>query len=82
MRGERVFELSAYAQASNRWAITLAELAPDRFVLGIGNSWPVIVEDWNGAECAEPFGRTRDTLRFLPTGADPAELVRRLGPAN
>ena len=46
-------------------ASTLAELAPGRFVLGIGASSPVIVEDWNAAEFAEPFARSRDTLRFL-----------------
>ena len=46
-------------------AATIAELAPDRFVLGIGSSSPVIVSDWNAAEFTEPYGRTRDTLRFL-----------------
>jgi probable F420-dependent oxidoreductase len=46
-------------------AATIAELAPDRFVLGIGSSSPVIVQDWNGLAFDEPFGRTRDTLRFL-----------------
>ncbi|MEU6645482.1 LLM class F420-dependent oxidoreductase [Saccharomonospora sp. NPDC046836] len=46
-------------------AATLAECAPGRFVLGIGASSPVIVQDWNAAEFTEPFGRTRDTLRFL-----------------
>ena len=46
-------------------AATIAELAPDRFVLGIGSSSPVIVQDWNAGEFTEPFGRTRDTLRFL-----------------
>ena len=46
-------------------AATIAELAPDRFVLGIGSSSPVIVKDWNGLAFEEPFGRTRDTLRFL-----------------
>ena len=46
-------------------AATIAELAPDRFVLGIGSSSPVIVKDWNGIAFDEPFGRTRDTLRFL-----------------
>jgi probable F420-dependent oxidoreductase len=46
-------------------AATIAELAPDRFVLGIGSSSPVIVKDWNGLAFDEPFGRTRDTLRFL-----------------
>lgn len=46
-------------------AATIAELAPERFVLGIGSSSPVIVGDWNASAFAEPFGRTRDTLRFL-----------------
>jgi probable F420-dependent oxidoreductase len=46
-------------------AATLADAAPGRFVLGIGASSPVIVSGWNAAEFAEPFGRTRDTLRFL-----------------
>ncbi|MEV4316989.1 LLM class F420-dependent oxidoreductase [Actinocrispum sp. NPDC049592] len=44
---------------------TIAELAPDRFVLGIGTSSPVIVENWNGLPFYEPFKKTRDTLRFL-----------------
>jgi probable F420-dependent oxidoreductase len=46
-------------------AATIAELAPDRFVLGIGTSSPVIVESWNGLPFYEPFAKTRDTLRFL-----------------
>jgi probable F420-dependent oxidoreductase len=46
-------------------AATVAELAPGRFVLGIGASSPVIVEKWNAAEFAAPFARSRDTLRFL-----------------
>ncbi|HEX3593361.1 MAG TPA: LLM class F420-dependent oxidoreductase [Pseudonocardiaceae bacterium] len=46
-------------------AATIAELAPGRFVLGIGSSSPVIVGDWNAGAFDEPFGRTRDTLRFL-----------------
>ncbi|GAB3478580.1 LLM class F420-dependent oxidoreductase [Amycolatopsis cihanbeyliensis] len=46
-------------------AATLAECAPGRFVLGLGSSSPVIVENWNAAEFTEPYGRSRDTLRFL-----------------
>jgi len=46
-------------------AATLAEAAPGRFVLGIGASSPVIVGNWNAAQFAKPFARTRDTLRFL-----------------
>ncbi len=44
---------------------TLASLAPGRFMLGIGTSSPVIVEQWNGIEFARPYQRARDTLRFL-----------------
>jgi probable F420-dependent oxidoreductase len=46
-------------------AATLAEMAPGRFVLGIGTSSQVIVERWNAGEFAEPYKRVRDTLRFL-----------------
>jgi probable F420-dependent oxidoreductase len=46
-------------------AATLAELAPGRFVLGIGASSPVIVEGWNAQVFDRPFARSRDTLRFL-----------------
>ncbi|WP_449064011.1 LLM class F420-dependent oxidoreductase [Planomonospora algeriensis] len=46
-------------------AATLADLAPDRFVLGVGASSPAIVERWNAGEFTKPFSRTRDTLRFL-----------------
>jgi probable F420-dependent oxidoreductase len=46
-------------------AATLAELAPGRFVLGIGTSTPVIVQRWNAVAFTEPYRRSRDTLRFL-----------------
>jgi probable F420-dependent oxidoreductase len=46
-------------------AATLADLAPERFVLGIGSSSPAIVERWNAGEFVKPYARTRDTLRFL-----------------
>jgi probable F420-dependent oxidoreductase len=46
-------------------AATLAGLAPGRFVLGIGTSSPVVVEQWNAAELARPYQRARDMLRFL-----------------
>ncbi|MFI7133355.1 LLM class F420-dependent oxidoreductase [Nonomuraea sp. NPDC050153] len=46
-------------------AATLADLAPERFVLGIGASSPAIVERWNAGRFDKPFARTRDTLRFL-----------------
>jgi probable F420-dependent oxidoreductase len=46
-------------------AAALADLAPGRFVFGIGSSSPVIVESWNAGVFAKPYERTRDTLRFL-----------------
>jgi probable F420-dependent oxidoreductase len=46
-------------------AATMAQLAPGRFVLGIGTSSPVIVERWNGVPFEDPYKRVRDTLRFL-----------------
>jgi probable F420-dependent oxidoreductase len=46
-------------------AATLAELAPGRFVLGIGTSTPTLVENWNGIPFTKPFARSRDTIRFL-----------------
>jgi alkanesulfonate monooxygenase SsuD/methylene tetrahydromethanopterin reductase-like flavin-dependent oxidoreductase (luciferase family) len=33
---------------------TLASLAPGRFVLGIGTSTPVVVQQWNAAEFTRP----------------------------
>ncbi|MEV5560127.1 LLM class F420-dependent oxidoreductase [Nonomuraea wenchangensis] len=46
-------------------AATIADLAPGRFVLGIGASSPAIVERWNAGSFTKPYARTRDTLRFL-----------------
>lgn len=46
-------------------AATLAGLAPGRFVLGIGTSSQVVVEQWNGIEFDRPYQRARDMLRFL-----------------
>ena len=46
-------------------AATMAELAPGRFVLGLGTSTPVVVEQWNAIPFEAPYQRSRDTLRFL-----------------
>src|SRR5690349_9948975 len=46
-------------------AAAIAETAPGRFALGIGASSPVVTRDWNAVRFAEPYGRTRDVLRFL-----------------
>ncbi len=46
-------------------AATMAQAAPGRFVLGIGSSSNVIVEQWNGIPFEKPYQRVRDTVRFL-----------------
>jgi probable F420-dependent oxidoreductase len=46
-------------------AATLADLAPGRFVLGIGTSSKVAVEQWNGIPFEKPYQRSRDMLAFL-----------------
>ena len=46
-------------------AASLASAAPGRFVLGIGSSSNVIVENWNDTAFQEPYRRVRDTIRFL-----------------
>ncbi|HVS14934.1 MAG TPA: LLM class F420-dependent oxidoreductase [Thermoanaerobaculia bacterium] len=43
----------------------MAEAAPGRFVMGLGASSNVIVEEWNGIPFERPWHRVRDTLRFL-----------------
>lgn len=48
-------------------AATLAQVAPGRFLLGIGSSSNVIVHDWNAVPFVDPYKRTRDVLRFLRT---------------
>ncbi len=44
---------------------TLAAIAPGRFVMGIGTSSKVAVEQWNGIPFEKPYQRSRDMLRFL-----------------
>jgi probable F420-dependent oxidoreductase len=46
-------------------AATVADLAPGRFVLGIGTSSEVVVQQWNDIPFERPYQRARDTLRFL-----------------
>jgi len=46
-------------------AATLAALAPGRFVMGIGTSSQVAVEQWNGIPFEKPYQRSRDMLQFL-----------------
>jgi probable F420-dependent oxidoreductase len=44
---------------------SVAALAPGRFVMGIGTSSQVAVEQWNGIPFEKPYQRSRDMLRFL-----------------
>src|SRR5260370_12481628 len=46
-------------------AAGLADLAPGRFVLGIGSGSQPIVESWNGGVFARPATRLRETAQFL-----------------
>ncbi len=43
-------------------ALALAELAPGRFVLGLGASTRAIVTDWMGLPFARPLSRVRETV--------------------
>jgi probable F420-dependent oxidoreductase len=46
-------------------AAALADLAPGRFLLGIGASSATMTEDWHAATYDRPLARVRDTARFL-----------------
>lgn len=61
-------------------AAAIEELAPGRFVLGIGTSSPAIVERWNGVPLAEPMKRTRETIAFLRQAWSGEKVVMRVGP--
>jgi len=43
-------------------AAALAELAPGRFVLGVGSSTPVVVEQWMGVPFGRPVKAVRETV--------------------
>lgn len=57
----------------------MAQAAPGRFVLGIGSSSDVIVERWNATSFDEPYGRVRDTLRFLRLALSGAKVTEEFG---
>jgi probable F420-dependent oxidoreductase len=46
-------------------AATLAGLAPDRFVLGLGSSSHAIVEGWHGLPFEQPLTRVRETVAIV-----------------
>lgn len=58
-----VFARGPALMATN--AAQLAELAPGRFVLGIGTSSDIIVERWNKIPFEKPYTRLAETLDFL-----------------
>src|SRR5580693_1427118 len=55
---------------------TLGALAPGRFVMGIGTSSQVAVEQWNGIPFEKPFQRSRDMLRFLRAALSGEKVTR------
>ncbi len=60
--------IPAYTRGPALMASTVASMvdaAPGRFVLGVGSSSNVIVENWNGIPFVEPYKRVRDTVAFL-----------------
>jgi alkanesulfonate monooxygenase SsuD/methylene tetrahydromethanopterin reductase-like flavin-dependent oxidoreductase (luciferase family) len=52
----------------------LAGLAPGRFVVGIGTSSQVAVEQWKGIQFDKPCQRSRDTRRFLKAALGGAKV--------
>src|SRR6266851_3329554 len=60
-------------------AATLADLAPGRFVLGIGTSTPVVVQRWNAIPFEAPYQRSSDLLRFLRAALAGEKVSERYG---
>ena len=46
-------------------AATIAQLAPGRFVLGLGTSSHAIIEGWHGLKMDKPLTRMRETVQVL-----------------
>ncbi len=53
---------------------SLCQAAPGRFVVGLGSSSNVIVQDWNGIPFEKPYQHTRDMARFLRSALTGARL--------
>jgi probable F420-dependent oxidoreductase len=71
--------VSVYTRAPVALAVqagTLAALAPGRFVMGIGTSSQVAVEQWNGIPFEKPYQRSRDMLRFLKEALAGGKVTR------
>ncbi|MFD1532715.1 LLM class F420-dependent oxidoreductase [Pseudonocardia aurantiaca] len=59
---------SVFARGPGMLAMTaaaLADLAPGRFLLGVGASTPTMSEGWHATPFERPLARVRDTVRFL-----------------
>ncbi len=56
---------------------SIASAAPGRFVLGLGSSSNVIVENWNGVPFDEPYKRTRDMARFVRAALTGEKVVEK-----
>jgi probable F420-dependent oxidoreductase len=54
----------------------MASLAPGQFVMGIGTSSQVAVEQWNGIPFEKPYQRSRDMLQFLREALAGGKVVR------
>lgn len=48
-------------------AASLAELSDGRFILGIGASGPIVIEQFHGIPYGKPLQRTRETIHIIRT---------------
>ena len=48
-------------------AASLAELSGNRFILGLGASGPIVIEDFHGIPYGKPLQRTRETIYIIKT---------------
>jgi hypothetical protein len=46
-------------------AATIAQIAPERFILGLGTSSHAIIEGWHGLHLTKPLTRMRETVTLL-----------------
>ena len=46
-------------------AASLAELSDNRFILGLGASGPIVMEDFHGVPYGKPLKRTRETIHII-----------------
>jgi probable F420-dependent oxidoreductase len=58
---------------------SLADAAPGRFVLGVGTSSNVIVENWNGIGFDEPYRQVKETVEFLRIALTGEKFTGRVG---